>query len=190
MKKNFFIANSNWNDTVIIIFSFFDNLISISLEDRTALGHQMIEKKGELINGELKEIVLELLTSTLPILLVVSLIFGWLDLETVKDLNFMSGNWFTYKDQKLYVTRSGYTGEDGFEISMPGDQAERIAKLLLSDQAVEWVGLGARDSLRLEAGLSLYGHELDEQHSPVESSLTWALSKTRRLGGERPGISW
>jgi aminomethyltransferase len=105
----------------------------------------------------------------------------------VDQLNFMTGNWFDFDNQKLFVTRSGYTGEDGFEISMPGDQAERIAKLLISDQAVEWVGLGARDSLRLEAGLSLYGHELDEQHSPVESSLTWALSKTRRHGGERPG---
>jgi len=103
------------------------------------------------------------------------------------EMTFMTAKILKIDGVECIVTRSGYSGEDGFEISMPGDQAERIAKLLISDQAVEWVGLGARDSLRLEAGLSLYGHELDEQHSPVESSLTWALSKTRRLGGERPG---
>ena len=103
------------------------------------------------------------------------------------EMTFMTAKILKIDGVECLVTRSGYSGEDGFEISMPGHQAERIAKLLISDQAVEWVGLGARDSLRLEAGLSLYGHELDEQHSPVESSLTWALSKTRRLGGERPG---
>jgi len=103
------------------------------------------------------------------------------------EMTFMTVKILKIDGVECLVTRSGYSGEDGFEISMPGHQAERIAKLLISDQAVEWVGLGARDSLRLEAGLSLYGHELDEQHSPVESSLTWALSKTRRLGGERPG---
>ena len=103
------------------------------------------------------------------------------------EMTFMTAKILKIDGVECLTTRSGYSGEDGFEISMPGHQAERIAKLLLSDQAVEWVGLGARDSLRLEAGLSLYGHELDEQHSPVESSLTWALSKTRRHGGERPG---
>ena len=86
-----------------------------------------------------------------------------------------------------FITRSGYTGEDGFEISLLAKDAEELAKLLLSNVEVEWVGLGARDSLRLEAGLSLYGHELDNDHSPVESSLNWALSKVRRTGGEREG---
>ena len=103
------------------------------------------------------------------------------------EMTFMTAKTLKIDGVECLTTRSGYSGEDGFEISMPGHQAEHIAKLLLSDEAVEWVGLGARDSLRLEAGLSLYGHELDEQHSPVESSLTWALSKARRLGGKRPG---
>ena len=85
------------------------------------------------------------------------------------------------------VTRSGYTGEDGFEISVSAKDAESLASLLIANDEVEWIGLGARDSLRLEAGLSLYGHELDISHSPVESSLNWALSKVRRLGGEREG---
>lgn len=70
---------------------------------------------------------------------------------------------------------------------MPSSDAEKFAALILSSDEVEWVGLGARDSLRLEAGLSLYGHELDDNHSPVESSLNWALSKVRRTGGQREG---
>ena len=103
------------------------------------------------------------------------------------EMTFMTAKILKIDGVECLTTRSGYSGEDGFEISIPGHQAESIAKLLISDETVEWVGLGARDSLRLEAGLSLYGHELDEQHTPVESSLSWALSKTRRLGGKRPG---
>ena len=86
-----------------------------------------------------------------------------------------------------FVTRSGYTGEDGFEISVANEDAERLARTLLVQAEVEWVGLGARDSLRLEAGLCLYGHDLDENTTPVEASLLWALSKPRRADGERPG---
>ncbi len=86
-----------------------------------------------------------------------------------------------------FVTRSGYTGEDGFEISVHNDEAERLARTLLVQPEVEPVGLGARDSLRLEAGLCLYGHDLDTQTTPVESSLLWALSKSRRADGERAG---
>ncbi len=86
-----------------------------------------------------------------------------------------------------FVTRSGYTGEDGFEISVHNDEAERLARTLLAQPEVEPVGLGARDSLRLEAGLCLYGHDLDTQTTPVESSLLWALSKSRRAEGARPG---
>ena len=86
-----------------------------------------------------------------------------------------------------YVSRSGYTGEDGFEISVPAKSAEALARELLSHEEVEPIGLGARDSLRLEAGLCLYGHDLDENTSPVESSLLWALSKPRRADGARPG---
>jgi aminomethyltransferase len=86
-----------------------------------------------------------------------------------------------------FVSRSGYTGEDGYEISLPAVDAQRVARLLLEQPEVEPIGLGARDSLRLEAGLCLYGHDLDNQTTPVESSLLWALSKSRRADGVRPG---
>ena len=103
-------------------------------------------------------------------------------LEGVNKLSFMSGNWFIYKDQKLYVTRSGYTGEDGFEISMPNDFAEEFTKKLIENGA-QLIGLGARDTLRLEAGLCLYGHELDINKTPVEANLRWAISKSRLSNG-------
>ena len=99
-------------------------------------------------------------------------------LKTVADLNFMSGNWFTYKDQKLYVTRSGYTGEDGFEVSISNELAEVFTKELLKNGA-KLIGLGARDTLRLEAGLCLYGHELSTETTPIEANLKWAISKER-----------
>ena len=85
------------------------------------------------------------------------------------------------------VSRSGYTGEDGYEIAVPGAAAEALARRLLAEPEVGPVGLGARDSLRLEAGLCLCGHDIDETTTPVEGSLTWALSKVRRKGGEREG---
>jgi aminomethyltransferase len=84
-----------------------------------------------------------------------------------------------------FVTRSGYTGEDGFEISMPADGAEHVARQLLARDEVAPVGLGARDSLRLEAGLCLYGHDIDETTTPVQAGLTWAIQKVRRRGGAR-----
>jgi len=86
-----------------------------------------------------------------------------------------------------FVSRSGYTGEDGFEISVPAARAEALARRLLAEPEVAPVGLGARDSLRLEAGLCLYGHDMDAKTTPVEASLTWALSKARRRDGARPG---
>jgi len=86
-----------------------------------------------------------------------------------------------------FISRSGYTGEDGFEISVPNNQAEKLARLLLAQPEVAAIGLGARDSLRLEAGLCLYGHDMDATITPVEASLTWALSKVRRPGGARAG---
>ena len=86
-----------------------------------------------------------------------------------------------------YVSRSGYTGEDGYEISVAANQTGALARLLLDQPEVEPIGLGARDSLRLEAGLCLYGHDLDTETTPVEASLNWALSKSRRDQGERPG---
>lgn len=85
------------------------------------------------------------------------------------------------------VSRSGYSGEDGYEISIPTDRAAEIAETLLADTRVEPIGLGARDSLRLEAGLCLYGHDIDTTTSPVEASLSWALQKARRAGGDREG---
>ena len=86
-----------------------------------------------------------------------------------------------------FVSRSGYTGEDGFEISVPADKAEALAKLLLDDADVLPIGLGARDSLRLEAGLCLYGHDIDTMTTPVEGALEWSVQKVRRAGGARVG---
>ena len=85
------------------------------------------------------------------------------------------------------VSRSGYTGEDGYEISIPAEAADVIARALLAMEEVEAVGLGARDSLRLEAGLCLFGHDMDEDTTPVEASLSWAMQKARRAGGDREG---
>lgn len=98
----------------------------------------------------------------------------------VSRLVFMTGGWFTLAGADCYVTRSGYTGEDGFEISVPNATAELLARDLLAFPDVAPVGLGARDSLRLEAGLCLYGHELDDRTTPVEAGLAWALAKSRR----------
>jgi aminomethyltransferase len=86
-----------------------------------------------------------------------------------------------------FVSRSGYTGEDGFEISVPADAAERLARGLLAESEVLPVGLGARDSLRLEAGLCLYGHDIDTSTTPVEGALEWSIQKSRRKGGARAG---
>jgi len=86
-----------------------------------------------------------------------------------------------------FVTRSGYTGEDGFEISLSVDCAETVARALLAFDSVKMIGLGARDSLRLEAGLCLYGHELNEQISPVEAGLSWAIARSRRSGEKKAG---
>lgn len=100
---------------------------------------------------------------------------------------FMSAANVTLAGVDCFVTCSGYTGEDGYEISMPQAQAETVAKALLAHDDVEWIGLGARDSLRLEVGLCLYGHELSPEITPSEASLNWAISKARRADGTRPG---
>ena len=86
-----------------------------------------------------------------------------------------------------FMSRSGYTGEDGFEISVPAEHAEQLATLLLTDSDVLPIGLGARDSLRLEAGLCLYGHDIDPTTTPVEGALEWSIQKSRRAGGARAG---
>ncbi|RMD63347.1 MAG: glycine cleavage system aminomethyltransferase GcvT [Alphaproteobacteria bacterium] len=102
-------------------------------------------------------------------------------------LTFMTGAAVTLDGIACFVTRSGYTGEDGFEISVPATSAEALARRLLDQPEVAPIGLGARDSLRLEAGLCLYGHDIDATTTPVEASLSWALSKVRRPGGARAG---
>ncbi|WP_435103008.1 glycine cleavage system aminomethyltransferase GcvT [Arhodomonas sp. AD133] len=104
-----------------------------------------------------------------------------------RDMVFMDARNLAVDGVECFVTRSGYTGEDGFEISVPAGSAEALARRLLAYDAVEPVGLGARDSLRLEAGLCLYGHDMDMETTPVEASLTWAISKVRRPGGKREG---
>jgi aminomethyltransferase len=88
-----------------------------------------------------------------------------------------------------FASRSGYTGEDGFEISLPADEAEAFARRLLAEPEVAPIGLGARDSLRLEAGLCLYGHELDENTDPIEAGLAWSIQKRRRVEGGFPGAA-
>ena len=100
----------------------------------------------------------------------------------VDQLNFMSGKWFDAYNQKVFVTRSGYTGEDGFEISILNELAEKFTQNLI-EKGAQLVGLGARDTLRLEAGLCLYGHELDINKTPVEANLKWAISKSRLSNG-------
>ena len=105
----------------------------------------------------------------------------------VEQLVFMTGGAFQWGGAELFITRSGYTGEDGFEISVHELQAEALARALLAQPEVSPVGLGARNSLRLEAGLCLYGNDIDTTTTPVEAALTWAIQKVRRSGGERAG---
>ena len=105
----------------------------------------------------------------------------------VEKLVFMTGGRFTVAGCDCFLTRSGYTGEDGFEISVPAAQADRLARAMLAQPEVKPVGLGARNSLRLEAGLCLYGNDLDTSTTPVEASLNWAIQKVRRTGGARAG---
>lgn len=100
---------------------------------------------------------------------------------------FMTMRKFTWERQVLYVSRSGYTGEDGYEISVPGAMATAFARVLLADADVLPVGLGARDSLRLEAGLCLYGHDIDEATTPIEADLGWAIGKRRKMEKGFPG---
>ncbi|MBY8137822.1 glycine cleavage system aminomethyltransferase GcvT [Vibrio fluvialis] len=105
----------------------------------------------------------------------------------VADMLFMDIQQVQIDGIDCIVSRSGYTGEDGYEISVPADKAETLARTLTAFDEVEWIGLGARDSLRLECGLCLYGHDLDETTTPVEASLLWAIQPVRRTGGAREG---
>ena len=105
----------------------------------------------------------------------------------IRDMKFMDVETLPLGGAECWVSRSGYTGEDGFEISVPEAAAVDLAKALLAHEDVEPIGLGARDSLRLEAGLCLYGHDIDSDTTPVSAGLTWAMQKVRRPGGDRAG---
>jgi aminomethyltransferase len=106
--------------------------------------------------------------------------------KLAQTLGFMTGGFTEILGAPCYLTRSGYTGEDGFEIAVQGDFAEKIARELLKNSVLKPAGLGARDTLRLEAGLCLYGHDLDEKTSPVAASLSWVIGKNRREHGGFP----
>ncbi len=106
------------------------------------------------------------------------------EIVTMRFLTAIEAEW---ENRDLWITRSGYTGEDGFEISAPADGGEALFNALLAMDEVELAGLGARDTLRMEAGLPLYGQDLNEEISPVEANLTWAIGKARRVGGPREG---
>ena len=103
------------------------------------------------------------------------------------EMTFMDVRDLSLGGVEVWASRSGYTGEDGYEISVPDDQAVTLTQALLAMDGVEAIGLGARDSLRLEAGLCLYGHDIDAGTNPVEGALNWAIQKVRRAGGERAG---
>ncbi len=105
----------------------------------------------------------------------------------VADLAFMQSREMTFSGLDVRISRLGYTGEDGFEISVHADHAQKLARTLLANENVAPAGLGARDSLRLEAGLCLYGHDIDATTSPVEASLAWTIGKRRRAAGGFPG---
>ena len=105
----------------------------------------------------------------------------------IEKLVFMTGGNYTIAGCDCFVTRSGYTGEDGFEISVPAAQADMLARALLAQPEVKPIGLGARNSLRLEAGLCLYGNDIDTTTTPVEAAIGWAMQKVRRTGGARAG---
>ena len=111
------------------------------------------------------------------------------DQPAFADLKFMAGARWRWNDIMLGITRSGYTGEDGYEISVPAQHAQALAQALLAHAEVKPIGLGARDSLRLEAGLPLYGHDLDADTTPVEANLSFAISKRRKLEGGFPGAA-
>ena len=105
----------------------------------------------------------------------------------VEKLVFMTGASFDWQGADLFITRSGYTGEDGFEISVHNDHVDAFARALLAQAEVKPIGLGARNSLRLEAGLCLYGNDIDTSTTPIEAGLNWAIQKVRRTGGARAG---
>jgi aminomethyltransferase len=111
------------------------------------------------------------------------------DVPAIGGMKFMTAGPYLWRGVRLGISRSGYTGEDGYEISLPAAEARALAEALLADPAVKPIGLGARDSLRLEAGLPLYGHDLSPEHEPVEAGLAFAISKRRKAEGGFPGAA-
>ena len=107
--------------------------------------------------------------------------------QLTSDMGFMQNRNMNIADMACNVSRSGYTGEDGFEISVEDRFADRLAETLLADERVMWAGLGARDSLRMEAGLNLYGQEMNDSLTPLDAGVFWAISRSRRPNGKRPG---
>ena len=108
-------------------------------------------------------------------------------IQGIESMNFMDVRNILFNKEEIYISRSGYTGQDGFEISLSDNVAEIFCRNLLNIKEVEAIGLGARDTLRLECGLCLYGQDLDEEITPVEAGLSWAIQKVRRTNGERAG---
>jgi aminomethyltransferase len=166
----------------------------------------MVTRRGEdfyvVVNGATKHGDLEVLQHKLPREIVVDhmkeqallALQGPRAAETLEklapgvgELGFMQGAAFRIAGQPAWISRSGYTGEDGFEISVAASAAEAVADALVAEEAVKPIGLGARDSLRLEAGLPLYGHDLDRETTPVMAGLTFAINKRRRAEGGFPG---
>jgi aminomethyltransferase len=107
----------------------------------------------------------------------------------INQLGFMMGTFAALEGQTAFITRSGYTGEDGFEIAVPNAVAAAVWQRLTNEAEVEPIGLGARDSLRLEAGLCLYGHDIDTTTTPIEAGLQWSIQKRRRTEGGFPGAT-
>jgi len=99
--------------------------------------------------------------------------------KDISKLNFMHGNYFEYNKKKIFITRSGYTGEDGFEVSIKNENVKELIQDIMRVSDAKLIGLGARDSLRLEAGLCLYGHDINSKTSPVEGALAWAIPKIK-----------
>jgi aminomethyltransferase len=110
-------------------------------------------------------------------------------IDGIAGLSFLAASEVTVDGRQWLITRSGYTGEDGFEISLPASEAEGFARRLIAQPEVLPIGLGARDSLRLEAGLCLYGHDIDEGTTPIEADLAWTIGKRRRAEGGFPGAA-
>ncbi len=148
------------------------------------IGHLREHLPDEITLNHLDETALLALQGPMAFAALEPLVSGDMPLSA---LTFMRAAAFKLGGVDAWISRSGYTGEDGFEISLPGEDAARIADLLCAHPEVKPVGLGARDSLRLEAGLPLYGHDLSPETSPVEAGLTFAINKRRRAEGGFPG---